>query len=183
MEEANETEVNTPYIPTEEEAAEALSNLTDEEPVEALASLPLQQDYITVPDGGLVFRTTTGRPLLHLYPLEDGTQLDIYGAEAGPDVQIQARLHGSVMHFVRQGVSAVSVSAHTGGGILIINQGNGTEGVSVSAGGAGGFVYVRDAAGVLRAGMEGTPLAGAETEEVDPALIQMMQPRPGEIKH
>ena len=171
MEDANETEVNAPYIPTEEEAAEAV------------ASLPPQQDYITVPDGGLVFRTTTGRPLLHLYPLEDGTQLDLYGAETGPDVQIQARLHGSVMHFIRQGVSAVSVSAYTGGGILLINQGDGTEGVSASAGSTGGFVYVRDAAGVLRAGLEGTPLPAPETEAGDPLLDLLMQPRPGEIMH
>ncbi len=183
MEDANETEINTPSIPTEEETAEALIGQAAEELTEALPALPPLQDHITVPDGGLVFRTTTGRPLLHLYPLEDGTQLDIYGAEAGPDIQIQARLHGSVMHFIRQGVSAVSVSAHPGGGILIINQGNGTEGVSVSAGNAGGFVYVRDAAGVLRAGLEGTPLATPETEEVDPLLALMMQPRPGEIMH
>ncbi len=263
MEDANETERNTPYIPTEEEAAETPRGMTDEELAAVRAALPPQseeqepsakqalfdlfapdireanffyaqsatasrglmalgagdiegakealhilhmgaahklatqysdapygdpirgmdqaateatpnssdvslapdtRDFITVPDGGLVFRTTTGRPLLGLYPQSDGTRLNLYGSDLMPDIQLFASSGWCVLHLAQQGVSMASIEANSSGGVVSVSYSSGTPSASMSA---AGFAAA-------------DPPPQSEASDQTGASAPLVQPPPGE---
>lgn len=136
MSESAEEQTPKPYLPTDEELT-------------AIPSAPFLQDCITVPDGGLVFRTTTGKPLLSIAPSEGGSRLHLYGAGSAPDVQIVATSTGCTIHLAQQGQSVLSLSASEGNANIVTRN---PEGAAVSvltteAGGASLGLY--DAAGQL----------------------------------